>query len=220
MCRFIVVRSQEKINPKEILRAFSQMCEKSRTPDGDRQGDGWGVAWKTDNTWNLHKSIKPVWEEKAFFDTLPGTNLFAVHARSSGFPEHNNIIEFNQPYIDGSLCFVFNGMIRKVKLPFPLEGKIGAQKIFSLIKKELKQNTADVLSHVNKTISSYAQEVRGMNIALVNGQSVSALCRYTNDANYFSIHYIDSSRITVVCSEPLPLLQGWIKMNQGQIVEL
>jgi len=114
------------------------MCQRSHAPDGDWQGDGWGVAWQIDKSWKIHKSLSPIWEDLDKFSTIPQTNLFIVHARSAGFPQHKNTLEFNQPYLHNNLCFVFNGMIRGVKIQRVLGGKIGAQKVFSFLIEEMK----------------------------------------------------------------------------------
>ncbi|MBI3954995.1 hypothetical protein HY338_01010, partial [Candidatus Gottesmanbacteria bacterium] len=49
MCRFLLVRSKIKIKPEKLLQDFAGMCQKSRAPDGDWQGDGWGIASKISN---------------------------------------------------------------------------------------------------------------------------------------------------------------------------
>ena len=57
MCRFLLAKSDEKIKPERLLTSFASMCEKSRTPDKDRQGDGWGIAYK----YQISKSKKQKW---------------------------------------------------------------------------------------------------------------------------------------------------------------
>jgi len=73
------------------------MCQRSHAPDGDWQGDWWGAAWQIDKSWKIYKSLSPIWEDRDKFSTIPQTNLFVVHERSVGFPQHKNNLEFNQP---------------------------------------------------------------------------------------------------------------------------
>jgi hypothetical protein len=44
MCRFLIVRSAEALDPGALLASFAEMARLSRAPDGDRQVDGWGAA--------------------------------------------------------------------------------------------------------------------------------------------------------------------------------
>src|SRR3990172_821723 len=112
MCRFLLVKSKEIVKPEKLLKEFALMCQKSHAPDGDWQGDGWGIAWQEKGTWKLNKSLLPVWEDQNKFASIPPTKLFVV----------------------------FNGMIRGVQIPRVLEGQIGAQKIFSFLREEIKNN--------------------------------------------------------------------------------
>lgn len=220
MCRFLLFKSKDKIDPQEYLKQFASICEKSLTPDGDRQKDGWGVAWKENGSWKIKKSLLPIWQERKILSTIPKTNLFIVHARSAGFPEHKDNLEFNQPYLQNSLCFVFNGMIRGVRLLRQLEGEIGAQKIFSFIQQELKKNSVkDSLQILNKTILQKSREVIGMNIGLVKDNLFFVLCQYSKYNNYFNLCYYQNENLTLVCSEEFGLFD-WNKMKKGEIIVL
>src|SRR3989344_7121114 len=149
LCRFLLARSEKPINPQPLLQDFAGMCKMCRAPDGDWQGDGYGIASQKDGRWRLYKSLKPIWQDEDIFSKVGAVNLLVAHARSTGFPQHKGNIEFNQPYVADSLCFVFNGMIKGVRLNMPLEGKIGAQKIFSLLLKEANiKSTKEALQSV------------------------------------------------------------------------
>ena len=220
MCRFLLVRSKNKIKPEKLLDEFASMCEKSRAPDGDWQGDGYGIAWRMAGKWELKKSLTPVWDEINRFETIPKTKLFAVHARSSCFPNQKGIIEYNQPYIEDSLCFVFNGMVRGVSLSMPLDGKIGAQKIFSLLKQNIRKNSTDeALRQVDRLIVNNAKKVEGMNIGVVYDGKFYVLCEYESNKDYFGIRYYQDDDITLVCSEPIGSYQ-WRNMKKSEILVL
>ena len=220
MCRFLLVRSKNKFKPEKLLRQFSLMCQKSRAPDGDWQGDGYGIAWQVNGKWKLEKSLSPIWEEQDKFDQIPETHLFAAHARSSGFPDQKGIIEYNQPYINDLLCYVFNGMIRGVSLSMQLEEKIGAQKIFSLLKQQIQNKSPEeALEHVDKLIINNSKKIEGMNIGIVYEDKFYVLCEYENNKNYFGIRYYHDDDIILVCSEVIGEY-AWKIMDRSQILAL
>lgn len=87
MCRFLLVRSKNVKDMRPLLQDFAVMCERSRTTDGDRQEDGWGVAWiNGKDDWQSEKSLHPIWEDKDFMSNIPSTRLLVAHARSASFP--------------------------------------------------------------------------------------------------------------------------------------
>jgi predicted glutamine amidotransferase len=141
MCRFLLARSKEKFNAVALLEKFSMMSKKSKAYDGDWQGDGCGISWFENNEWKSKTSIEPIWEIAEEFSNIPQTTHVVIHARSASFPQHKGILEYNQPYIWQNYSFVFNGLLKGVTLPYQIEGKIGAQKIWSIIKKYLPENS-------------------------------------------------------------------------------
>lgn len=196
------------------------MCEKSRTPDGDRQSDGWGVAWKEGNTWKTEKSLVPIWENTDRLLKIHQTYCLAVHVRSAGFDHQKGVIEYNQPYIKDGLCFVFNGMVRGVKLPYKLNGTIGAQKIFSFIQLLRKRQTLPkALDTARLMLLSHSREIEGMNIGIVHNNQFYILCEYDGNQEYFTIHYYQKDNLSIVCSEPI-LAYNWNNMRKGEILIL
>lgn len=217
MCRFLIVKSKEEINPVDFLNPLSDLSEKSVAPNGDRQWDGWGIAWRENDKWEVKKSLKPMWEDKEIFGQIPRTDMLVAHARGSGFIKDTGEIEFNQPFIDGDICYVFNGTIYKVKLAIPLIGKIGSQKIFSLIKFELeKSEPQEVLKTVDKLILRNSEKVEGMNIGLVMGDKIYALNEYTDHADYYALYYFESPDLTMVSSEPFGSFD-WKRFEKGEV---
>ncbi|MCL4488786.1 MAG: hypothetical protein M1570_11745 [Chloroflexi bacterium] len=219
MCRFLLAKSDQELEPQELLAAFAGMCRNSRAPDGDWQGDGWGVAWRQEGEWKLYKSLQPIWEDAQAFAAVPPTRLLVAHARSAGFPDQKGILAYNQPYVQDSLCFVFNGMIRGVRLPQGLEGEIGAQKIFAWLRQELeRKDPAEALQGLDRVIRSRSRRVVGMNIGVVREDTFGLLCDYgdVENAAYFGLNYLQQEGRTLVCSEPLAGYP-WNKMSRGQV---
>lgn len=218
MCRFLIVKSKKKIKPEDLLKPFALACQKSKAPDGEMQKDGYGIAWQDGESWQLKKSLIPIWEEQNLFKQIPKTNLFVAHARSAGFAKDKDNLDYNQPFLDGYLCFVFNGMIRKISFSLPLEGKIGSQKLFSLIKLQNKKHKIDLaLEEVKKLVLKKAEKVEGMNIGLVKDGRIYVLCQYTDNKEYFTLHFYQNKGLTIVSSESFGCYD-WKTMGKGELL--
>lgn len=206
MCRFLLVKSKKPITPVQFLAEFAEMAKNSKALDGDWQGDGWGIStMNTDRSWNVYRSVKPIWEETSVFPTFPDSNIFVVHARSASFPKDKGIAEYNQPYTDGRITFVFNGLLKGVSFDRPIPGDIGAQKIFSLIKEELLTHRPGLaITAAADAINSHTREVQALNIGLSDGISIIAYCQYNKNPEYYQLAEHTDDEIKIICSEPLP----------------
>lgn len=204
MCRLLLVQSSQSVKPKALLTKFAQMAEKSKTLDGDWQGDGWGIAWLDEkNKWQVKKSLQPIWKETKVFGEFPQTSLFVAHARSASFPHHKGIIEFNQPYISDKYAFVFNGLLRGVSLP-SIPGKIGAEKIWFLLQQELKKsNPQEALEKTKQLLTTISKEIVALNIGLATRENIYSLNHFTKHPEYYFLHEWNEGNSKVVCSESL-----------------
>ena len=205
MCRFLLVKSKKPLKPKELLIKFAEMARKSRADDGDRQDDGWGMAW-VDNQkqWQLKKSLFPIWKKVNSFDNFPSTKIFVVHARSASFPKDKGILAYNQPYIDGEYSFVFNGLLRRVSLP-KVPGDIGAEKIWYLLKRELKKNNVHhALEKTKKLLLENSKEIVAFNIGLATSKGkIYSSCYFTKHPEYYQLHTLKNQSLETICSEVL-----------------
>lgn len=204
MCRFLLVRSKKAIKPQELLGKFSSMSRASKAPNGDWQGDGWGVAWLNDeNKWQTHHSVKPVWEEEAYFSQIPPSRIFLAHARSATFPDQKGILAYNQPYISGQYAFVFNGFLQGVNIS-ETPGKIGAQKIWHLLRQTLNSNEPQIsLEIIKDLLIRNSREVVGLNIGLATPQDIFSLSCFTKYADYYSLSRLNNKDLQIICSEKL-----------------
>lgn len=217
MCRFLIVNSNKEILPLDLLTQFAAMCKKSIAPDGETQRDGFGVSWKENNKWKTVKSISPIWKDQKLFNQIPETRLFMAHARSASFSLGKDNLEFNQPFTDGDLGFVFNGTIRKMKTSLKLEGEIGSQKLFSLIKLFSKKVSGkSILEKVRNFILAKAESIDGMNIGFVDKNSIHLLCQYSDHADYFTLFYFESDEILIISSEEFGGYQ-WRSLKNREI---
>lgn len=217
MCRFLLLRSDQETQVQTIFEQFAKMAEASRAPDGDRQEDGWGVTWLENGNWKGHHSLAPIWDDVDFARQIPHTKHLLVHARSASFVQHKGILEYNQPYIHGSMAFVFNGMIGGVKLNRSVPGKIGAQKLFNLfleiVDQQEKPNPQAALEQLYRLIKDNSKNIRGMNIGISDGKNIYAISDYSITPDYFTLSQSNHKNFKMICSERIGEF-GWDKVEK------
>lgn len=220
MCRFLLVKSKKKKDMKDLVLSFSHMSEKSRTEEGDRQEDGWGISWFGGKRWNTKKSLDPIWEEEDVFEDIPDTKLLAVHARSASFDDTKGKIDYNQPYIKDRYAFVFNGLLRGVGLGRKVEGEIGAQKIWNLILDELNGGSPHIaIKKVSKLLSDNSKKIRGLNIGLSDGKNLYAYCHRYGKGDYFALRKYEDKEKFIISSEPIGDFRSE-KIRRGELIAL
>ncbi|MGB8952248.1 MAG: class II glutamine amidotransferase [Candidatus Aminicenantales bacterium] len=205
MCRFLMVKSQVPVFPEEILFKFAEMAERSKAPDGDWQGDGWGVSWlDREGNWQELKSISPMWEEMDVFSKIPESRLFLAHARSASFPQHKKILAYNQPFVQEPFVFVFNGLLKEVSFSYSVPGKIGAQKIWNILLHLLKKhNPREGLEQLSRVLRNNARRILALNLGLCDKTNFYVYGQYAENPGYYHLQFFDTASLKMVCSEPL-----------------
>jgi predicted glutamine amidotransferase len=205
MCRFLMVKSAGPLAPQRLLESFAELSERSPTPDGDLQADGWGVTWvDASDRWNVRKFPDPVWQSAAHFGEFPESRCFCFHARSASSPELKNAVEFNQPFIDGRYAFVFNGFLEGISLPYPVPGRIGSQKIWALLRSRLENaGGLESLRDLADLLNRRARRVQALNIGLNDGEYLYGLCQYGGHEDYYRNWVHVTPRLRMICSGPL-----------------
>ncbi len=203
MCRFLLAKSSNSFLPKQILTEFAETAKKSKAFDGGWQGDGWGFSWLDKrNKWKLYRSLKPIWKDQSSFDSFPKTLICVIHARSATFPQQKGNIEFNQPYLNNSYSFVFNGYLKGVSLSIP--GKIGAEKIWFLLQKTLKEKKpVDALEKVKNILKKNTKRIQALNIGFSDGKNIYALSYYSKHPEYYRLRYFKTRELSIISSEPI-----------------
>ncbi|MDH5533886.1 MAG: hypothetical protein OEX81_05695 [Candidatus Pacebacteria bacterium] len=234
MCRFLAIKNSGSNYLQKDLEDFALMCQESKTIEGDWQGDGWGVAWKNNKgEWQTHHSLNPIWDELDYLLELSGyAKELVVHARSASFDDYKDDVSVNQPYIskDKNRVFAFNGVIYKVKLKRRLSGKIGAQKIFSLVNQEarrkniLKSNlkNEDIINPLSTSfnlIKDNSEKIKGFNCVLLNNNNLSVVSDYSVEGEYFKLYKTDLNGKIVVCSQQIGNYP-WQLIPKSQIIDL
>lgn len=220
MCRFLVALGAAPFAPGELVARFTEMAEASRSPDGDRQGDGWGLAWLDDeDRWQRIRSLAPIWEDDAPLAAPRATRGIAVHARSASFPGDRGDLEHNQPFLIGGSAFVFNGLLSGVSLPGRRGGEIGAQRIAALLGAFLRRQAAPAaVGRLLELLERRSRRIAALDLAVADRDEIVGLCRFESHAQYYRLHQIERDGVRMVCSEPLD--GRWTPLATGKPVTL
>lgn len=199
-----MMRGQRPFEAQPALEAFRNVCRDSR----EYQGHGWGATWRSDGTWERHRSLTPIWDDE--IDLPKEVDFLVVHARSA-FRDEGIAIENNMPFYRGNRVFVFNGELQGVRLRVP--GRIGAEKVFHLIQEQDEGDLSAAVASADSLLVSKSARVRALNVAVTDGDRIYTSCRYTESPEYFTLHF-RKGEIAAVCSEPLDA--SYVPMASGE----
>lgn len=207
MCRILLVKSKHKINPEELLVNFAMRAKENPSIEGDWQGDGFGVSYLVHGKWERIKSAQPIWEQLDLLKNLPEVNVFSAHARSASYDKYIGDDKVNQPYMDSKYSYVFNGNIQGVKMARPIPGRIGAEKIWYLLKDQLKTNTPiEALANTQNLLKENSRHIIASNIGLSDGHNIYASNVFTPNhikPDYHVLKYLDSEELKIISSDSL-----------------
>jgi glutamine amidotransferase len=208
MCRLLTIKSETPFAIAPHLKKFAEIAKNSK----EYQGHGWGCAYLDKSAdWRFYKNINPVWQDD--FDQFGATRLLVAHARSA-FEDKDIVVENNMPFFDGRTVFIFNGELRGVKIRE--EGRIGAEKIFNYIRRFDNGKTRQALEKAVGIIRKRTRYIRGMNIIMVNDQGIFVSSYFTEDENYFTMHYREGREL-VISSVPYPAEKNWQKIANDSV---
>jgi predicted glutamine amidotransferase len=206
MCRFILAKSNHPIDPFPLLEAFSGMTEKSRTFDGDKHEDGWGIAWLDDHSkWKSQRFLSPIWEHADDdLSLLSPSQYIVIHARSASFTDQKGVVAYNQPYVEEPYAFVFNGLLKGVSFSPDIAGEIGAQKIWSLLQRFLKKfSPEEALQKIKTVLERKSSEIQALNVGLCDKENIYSLNVYSGTPESYQLHVCKKSTISLISSEPI-----------------
>ena len=200
MCRLLFVRSPEPFDTASYLEPFARICKNSK----EYQGHGWGCAWPEGGGWKNYRNVRPIWEDD--LGPFPDTRMLLAHARSA-FRNEGIAVENNMPFTDGKTVFLFNGELAGVRLR--AEGRIGAEKVYNVIRRLDRGDTLSALRQAVRLIERRTRYVKAMNIILSDGEYAWASSLFSEDPDYFTLHRKETGGIRIICSEPFPGETGW-----------
>jgi glutamine amidotransferase len=208
VCRLLTIKSETPFAIGAHLGKFADIARNSK----EYQGHGWGCAYLDESSeWKLYRNINPVWQDDIM--QFGRTRLLVAHARSA-FEDKDIAVENNMPFFDGQTVFIFNGELRGVKIRE--QGRIGAEKIFNYIRRFDKGNTQQALAKAVNIIRKRTRFIRGMNIIMVNDSGIFVSSYFTEDEDYFTLHYREDREL-VICSAPYPAEKKWQSIANASV---
>lgn len=211
MCRLLFAESAEPFDIASHLVPFSQIAKNSK----EYQGHGWGCSWMVNGRWNIYKNVRPVWEDNPRI--FPKTTRLVAHARSA-FKDEGIAVENNMPFENEPWIFIFNGELHGVRIRE--EGRIGAEKIFNLIRRLDRGDMLSALKKAVDVIQKRTRYVKAMNMVVVSDNRAFAASSFNEDPDYFTLHVRKRNGESVLCSEPYPGEDGWERIPNHSIREL
>jgi glutamine amidotransferase len=208
MCRLLYIRADSPFAVHEHLEIFADISKNS----SEYQGHGWGCAWMSDEKWQFHHDIRPVWE-----DDLTGfgsTTLLLAHARSA-FRDEGICVENNMPFFDGRHVFIFNGELQGVRIRE--EGRIGAEKIFNYVKRFDRGDMLESIKRGVSVIEKRTRYVRAMNFIMADLESAYLATVFSENPEYFQLHRRRETDIDLVCSVAHPGEHNWQSIDNHPV---
>ena len=211
MCRLLYVRAHSPFAIKEHLETFADISKNSP----EYQGHGWGCAWVRDGQWRFHHDIRPVWEDG--LSNFGETTLLLAHARSA-FRDEGICVENNMPFSDGRYVFIFNGELQGVRIRE--EGRIGAEKIFSYVKRFNEDDMLESIKRGVRVIEKRTRYVRAMNFIMADRRSAYLTAIFGEDPGYFQLHRRRENGIDLICSVAYPGEKNWQTVDNHSVAAL
>ncbi len=200
MCRLLCVRSSNPFGIQSYLEQFAQISRNSP----EDQSHGWGCAWLSRGKWVIYRSIAPVWEDAT--PLTAKTTCLVAHARSA-YRNEGIILENNMPFFDGERVFIFNGELQGVRIR--MDGRIGAEKVFNLIRRYDKGDLQAAIAAAYKTLEAKSRYVRAMNLMIADANGVCLGTAYNENPDYFQMHERLSGDQAIVSSVPFESTGDW-----------
>ena len=208
MCRLLYVRNNNSFKISDHLKKFAEIAKISK----EYQGHGWGCSYLYKGEWKHYKNISPIWEDN--LNQFAYSNLLIAHARSA-FQDKEIKVENNMPFYDDQHVFIFNGELHGVKIKEA--GRIGAEKIFNFIKRFDKGNMLSALDKSRAIINKRSSYIRAMNIIIADKKNAYVSSEFSEDKDYFTLHYKQTSNELKICSMPYLDEEGWLALENKTV---
>ena len=156
-------------------------------------------------------------------ETLPGAlsvvaTLLVAHARKAS-PEYRTALGAlqAQPLVRDGLFLAHNGTIHDVD---PLGETMGtdSQRLVEWLVARWRPRTPDRLTEVLRALAGMIRDYTAINLLLTEGTCLYALCLYTRDSDYYTLHWREEDDGVVVASEPIDDRPGWKAFRNGELL--
>jgi glutamine amidotransferase len=136
-----------------------------------------------------------------------------AHARSA-FRDEGIELENNMPFLRGDRAFIFNGELSGVRLG--VEGRTGAEKIFSLIGQMDRGDLSGAISRTLSVLERRSARIRACNFVVAEPGRFHVHSLFDGEAAYFTLFKRTWDGETILCSGMYPTDQGeWVPVANG-----
>jgi predicted glutamine amidotransferase len=230
MCRMLGIAADNGISPL-WLESFHGLAVNGKVLNGLTAGhdDGWGVAGYL-GKWAVYfgRSEKDASRDIAGFDTVCGkavssrSKVLIAHFRKAS--EGAKALGNTHPFIYKDMIFCHNGDVHNSeRLVIPgvkYEGTTDSERLFRFIASRLetavqKRYAAllpDIISEI-KDVCPYSS----LTFLLSNGERLIGYRDFTEEENYYTLHYAKIGKSFIFCSEPLPGFE-WKSLGNGELL--
>ena len=211
MCRLLCVRASKPFGIQDHLTRFARIAKNSP----EDQSHGWGCAWLSNRKWVIYRSIAPVWEDDTPFAAR--SECLIAHARSA-YRNEGIVLENNMPFFDGTRIFVFNGELQGVRIR--MDGRIGAEKVFNLIKRFDYGDMPSAIETAFKTLDAKSRYVRAANLIVAEADRTCLGTWFKENPDYFQMHQKHVDGTFILSSAPYEDDSGWTAVANGTVKQL
>ncbi|MBP9758755.1 hypothetical protein KBD45_03600 [Candidatus Dojkabacteria bacterium] len=220
MSRILVINKKERFDVEENFKIFAEVSENNPTPDGNWQGDGWGISYIDPLLkWRGFKTFVSIWKNIGFAHIFMPSNIFMLHVRTLIVEEEYVSEENNLPYFNDELSLVYDGDQLESKIDKSVKPLI--DRIWEQIQIVDKSNLESEFKTICEQINLEAEGYKAFNLVLSDKQNMYVYCKYNPEAeSYYQIHYFTNELKTIISSQPLEIedmqLDQWQKLQNGE----
>jgi predicted glutamine amidotransferase len=224
MSRILFINKKERFDIETDLTAFAEHAENNPGPEGNWQGDGWGVSWLDPlNNWREFKLFPPIWQNKDFLYMFTPSNTFMAHVRTLAVEEEYTSEENNMPYTNNELAFACDADLLESKVDSA--DKLVGLRLWEDIQKLDKKNLEQEFKKLCENINLEEKALKSANLVLCDKENVYVYCKYLAERkDYYQIRYwIDESKIIFSSYEiEIEEITTWQKMsnNEFKVIKL
>ncbi|MCX7750802.1 MAG: class II glutamine amidotransferase [Candidatus Bipolaricaulota bacterium] len=222
MCRLLgVVATRPQSLAHHLRDAPHSLLRMSLRGKKAPHRDGLGWAYRDDRgRMRLHR-----WGARALAgredlpgDLSPETTLLLAHARKAS-PEFGGLrgAVHAQPLTRDAILLAHNGTVRDAHV-LGKTASTDSQALLDGLARAWRPRTPEALREALQSLLKLVRDYTALNVLLTDGEVLYALCLYTGDPDYYTLHLRRGGDAVVVASEPAPGEPGWAPLGNGELV--
>lgn len=183
---------------------------------------GWGIVYQDDGRLRCYRSARPCWDDPDF-DAFKKARVFLLHARrkTNGDVSSENSHPFSLEVDGRTWFFCHNGTVHD-PLP-PLHERAGADSTdsYRLFCKLAAEGLGGNPGAALRSVYGQLRDFTSLNTFLFEEQELWAVCRWTKDEAYYTLHLAESEAGPLVSSEPLDGVDvAWTALTNGSVLRI